>query len=197
VGLVNLSNETNYAAGANAVGTTVRSDLEALRDEINGSLNTANIANSGVDTDQLAADAVENAKIADGAVREAQVSFDTPDGLLVPRVGPNYNSEGATDSAPRISMVSMAHTFSAATAEDITVNFNGTNCVDGAPAFSTEPHLLGVPVFIRDTATIGDMPNQVYVKSIAPGSCVVHVERVNTTAVGVTIEFGVMGAIAT
>lgn len=197
MGIVTLSADAGYQSGKPAVGTTVRADQNAIINEVNGNINRDNLQDGEVIAVKLANNAVTAAKLDDNSVYEANVFFGSSGGgLLCPRVGPSYNDEGTTPSAPRITMVSHSFTFPASTSFDITIPIDGTNCVDGAPAFQATPHLLGTPVIIFDTATAADMPDQVWVRTITTANVVMRVERSGSTANAVIIEFGLMGAMS-
>jgi hypothetical protein len=185
-----LSDPSNYDPGVNAVGGIVRADLEAIVKELDGSLDTTNLAANSVDTSQLAADAVESAKIADANVLEAHISYASSTGVLVARTGPNYAGGGS----PRIAVVSKELTWAGSSPESVTFTY-ASDCAYGDPAFVSTPHLMGAPVISSTSPGSTSQITQWVVT--ASSSTAISIDF--TTGDGsetVTIEFAVIGAIS-
>jgi len=190
-----LSASAGYDAGKPAVGPTVRSDLEAIQTEMDGNIDGDNIKDGVVINAKLGAGSVTTDKIASNGIREANVLFgETGSGVLAPRIGPNYNSEGGTNSAPRLAMVSKEVTWGGTTPDSVTFTY-ATDCIDGDPGFSALPHLLGEPVVA--SVEVQDAVFTTYRVTASSASAItMEFAYGGASTATVQIEFGVMGAMS-
>lgn len=194
MGVPSLSDSAGYAEGKPAVGPTVRSDLEAIQAEMDRNIDRDNLKDGEVITVKLAAAAVDSTKLGTNSVYEDHVFFGSSGGgLLCPRVGPNYNDEGGVSSAPRIAMVSKEVTWDG-TSEDTVVFTYAADCVDGNPAFTAIPHLMGAPIVVTASGTINQITTWECTQTSA-ASITFDFEYGGGTGT-VIIEFGVMGAMS-
>lgn len=194
MGVPTLSDSAGYAEGKPAVGPTVRLDLEALQTELDGNIDRNNLKDGEVITAKIAAAAVDSTKLATNSVREDHAFFgETGAGMLVPRLGPSYNSEGNTNSCPRLVMVSKEVTWDGTTPDTVVFTY-ANDCVDGNPAFTAVPHLLGAPV-VASVEAVGDVFTAYNVSASTAAAITIIFAHTSSSAT-VQIEFGVMGAMS-
>jgi hypothetical protein len=169
--------------------TSLKADIDDIVGEINGSLDADNLAANAVESAKIAANAVTSAKIAAANILEAAINWTSAgSGVEAWRTGPNY--VGANGG--RIARVQKSITTAAATEESFTVTF-ASDCVDGDPAFSAAPTLLGAPSFRKDTDDETLVPDQVWIKTISSTTCVFRILRADATAQTLVVEFGLAG----
>jgi len=197
MGTVTLTGD--YVAGNYAVSEgdpSLKNDLDLIVAELNGNVEAVNISNGAITTTKLADDSVDSAKLKDDAVLETHMDYTlASSGVLAVQCGPSYT--GA--SGLRIARVSKDVTYDG-TASPQTVTFTfATDCVDGNPAFSAAPTLLGPPVVVDSTsASINDSITHVYVTSLTSSLVTMDVYYVNAggnLATTVTMQFGVAGPV--
>jgi len=187
-----------YDAGAYADGDTVKDDLTAIVAEVNGSIDTINIADAAITTEKLGASSVTTGKVAANAVREAHVNYKKDDsGVLVWRSGPDY--VGANGG--RIARIQKTIAFTATENEEpFTINLNDatTDCLDGNPGFSdvSQPIMMGSPIVTSsDEVHAHNAILSARITAIDEGSITIYLAHGNTAA-NVVIEFCVAGEVA-
>jgi len=187
-----------YDAGDNAVGATVEADLQTIVSEFNGSIDAANLNTNSVTTVKISNSAVDSNKLAAAAVRQTHVDFTSGNsGLEVWQTGPTH----VGSSGGRIARVRKTDVVYDGTASPQTITFTfATDCVDGNPAFSAPPTLLGPPIVTASSAaTADDMVLYAYVTNLTAALVTMEVYydigATGNLATTVTMEFGVAGAI--
>jgi len=181
--------------GATILAADIETDLDAVFDEFNGSIEAVNIASNAVTTTKINALAVTSGKLAALSVVDAKIDYtEANSGALVARIA-GYPG-GVGSKGGKIAFVSKSHTTAGTATEEITITF-ASDCPQGDPSFlsPTTPILMGMPVFIRNTTTDNDMPTQAYFKTLTDtgGTLRVVYPGAPPAAVAVTIQFAVWG----
>ncbi len=187
MGLVTLPNPT-FASGTQAIGTEVIANFQAILDEVNGSIEDANIANASITgSTKLKAASVTSSELSVSSVHEFQMHFDASGlGVLAARVGPNYR--GTTGG--RLSHVFKAVTTTANSSPQTVSIVYADDCVDGPPGYATRPTSGGICITL-DSASPADIevPTGYLFNTTANGCDVRLLKPSGTTATDLFIEF--------
>ena len=180
-----------YTAGEYAIGSAVKADIDAIITEMNGSIDSDNIAAAAVGTAAIANDAVDANKIKDGDVAETHMEYTSAGGVKMWRCGPNFvgSSEGG-----RMARVSKSVTWDGTGTNSVTFTY-ATDCADGNPAFTDLPTLLGLPV----VGSVEDLADTILSSHItAASAAAITFEFEDCSGIStatVTIQFGVAGPV--
>lgn len=180
------------AAGEAADVDLTMAEFDALGNILNGNIETANIKDLNVTTAKLQASAVDSTKLANGAVRETHMDYSSANsGVEVWRTGPTHvGTAGGRIARVRKTGV----TFTGDGPDSVTFTF-ATDCVDGDPAFSAAPVMMGQPIVTAsDDPTEADAITHARVTTLDMTQAIIEIGHGYSTA-DVTIEFCVAGAV--
>lgn len=182
----------DYTAGAYAVGSDVETDIDAIIAEMDGSIDSDNLATNAVTAIKIAADAVDANKIKDGDVRETHMDYDEDTaGAIVIRGGPDYADKGNSRSGRRLAFVSKSVTWDG-TPKTVTFTY-ASDCVDGDPSFAAVPNLAGAPI----VASVEDAGAQIltHYVTVSTTELITMVLTYTDDTDTVQIEFAVSGPV--
>jgi len=144
MGLVTGMN--TFTAGTTATASEVNTNFTKITDELNGSIEAANIADGAVSTAKIANSAVDANKVGAAAIRETHVDYTSANsGVKVPRVPGYLGANGGT-----LAVVSHTFTRDGTDFEELTIglttdaNFSPAT----APTFTAAPTPAGAPCIV-------------------------------------------------
>jgi len=156
---------SSFPDGTVASGTQVMANFDAVKNVVNGGISADNLAAGAVTNPKIASSAVDTGQLAAGAVTEAKMDYTSAgSGVKVAQVGPDYG--GA--SGIRLARAILTCTIAGATTTLQSFELEwATDCLDGDPAFTSVPVILGwalvdpgthgTPTVITSASRMGQM----------------------------------------
>jgi hypothetical protein len=177
-----------YTAGEYAIGSAVEADIDAIITEMSGNIDADNLAEGAVGAAAIANDAVDKNKIKDGDVAETHMEYTSTGGVKLWRCGPNFIGAGEGGRIARVSK-----TLDWVTSPQTVTFTYEDDCLDGHPAFTAVPSLLGAPLV---TSVSSDNAQILTHRVTVSTSLLITFEFTWTAGTEeVTIQFGVAGPV--